>query len=63
MRLKTKGGTTLEEMMNNSEKEEASYIFGKKVTGKKASAVGAVLGVLCGLVVVGVLAVILLSIF
>lgn len=47
--------------MNNPEKEEASYIFGKKVTGKKAIAAGAILGILCGLVVVGLLAAILLS--
>ena len=49
--------------MNYPEKEDASYIFGKKITGKKAIVTGAILGVLCGLIVVGLLAIFIFNIF
>lgn len=51
----------MDKQINDSAQEEVSYIFGKKVTGKKAVVAGTVIGVLCGLVVVGLLALILLN--
>ena len=42
--------------------ENESVIFGKKVTGWKATAVGVILGVVFGLVIVGILALIIMNI-
>ena len=53
----------MKEMMNKPEEDEVSYIFGKKVEGKKAIVAGVILGILCGLLVVGLLAAVLLTVF
>lgn len=51
----------MEENKTNPEKEE-SVIFGRKVTGKKAVVVGSVVGIICGLLVVGILALLIMNI-
>ena len=45
---------------HSKEEKETSVIFGKPVSEKKAVAVGTILGIVCGLVVVGILALIIL---